>query len=201
MSRGDFRVVTASNGQEALHVARHELFRSIVAPLRHLTTASQAIAEGDLSARAPAQGRNEIAQLADAGQLYLHTAPLDLGPFLQEMVETHRIQAQERGVDLALETPSSFPLVEADRDRLAQMMGNPLSNALWYVPRGGYVTVRATVQGPVLPVPSGAERSEAEGQEVTVAVADDEPGVPPEGLPHLFERFWRGDRARRTYLG
>jgi hypothetical protein len=40
-------------------------------------------------------------RLADAGQLYLHTAPLDLGPFLREMVETHQIQAQERGVDWA----------------------------------------------------------------------------------------------------
>ena len=123
--------------------------------------------------------------LADAGQLYLHTAPLDLGPFLREMVETHQIQAQERGVDLALETPPSLPLVEADRDRLAQVMGNLLSNALRYVSEGGHVTVRA----------------EAQGREVIVAVADDGPGIPPEDLPHLFERFWRGDRARRRATG
>jgi signal transduction histidine kinase len=120
-------------------------------------------------------------------------APLDLVPFLQEMVETHRIQAQERGVDLALETPASLPLVEADRDRLAQVMGNLLSNALRYVPEGGHVTVRVEAQGPVL--------SGAEGQEVIVAVADDGPGIPPEDLPHLFERFWRGDRARRRATG
>jgi len=139
--------------------------------------------------------------LADAGQLYLHTAPLDLVPFLQEMVETHRIQAQERGVDLALETIASLPLVEADRDRLAQVMGNLLGNALRYVSEGGHVTVRAEAQGPVLPVPSGAEGSGAEGQEVIVAVTDDGPGIPPEDLPHLFERFWRGDRARRRATG
>jgi len=136
--------------------------------------------------------------LADAGQLYLHTAPLDLVPFLREMVETHQIQAQERGIDLALETPASLPLVEADRDRLAQVMGNLLSNALRYVSEGGHVTVRAEAQGPVL---SGAEGSGAEGREVIVAVADDGPGVPSEDLPHLFERFWRGDRARRRATG
>jgi len=139
--------------------------------------------------------------LADAGQLYLHTATLDLVPFLQEMVETHQIQAQEQGVDLALEMPASLPLVEADRDRLAQVMGNLLSNALRYVPEGGHVTVRAEAQGPVLPVPSGAEGNGAEGREVIVTVTDDGPGVPSEDLPHLFERFWRGDRARRRATG
>jgi len=254
------------------------LFRSIVAPLRRLTTASQAIAEGDLSARAPVQGQDEVAQLADAfnrmagslaraqearrnqtadvahelrtplailqgaleamldgvyptdrenllaalaqvqtlarlvedlrllaladaGQLRLHTAPLDLGTFLREIVEAHRLQARERGVNLALEVPSPLPLVEADRDRLAQVMGNLLGNALRYVPEGGNITVRVMGQEPVLPVPSGAEGSEAEGQKVIVSVTDDGPGVPPEDLPHLFERFWRGDRARRRATG
>jgi signal transduction histidine kinase len=238
------------------------LFRSIVAPLRHLTAASQAIAEGDLSARAPVQGRDEVAQLAgafnrmaenlaraeearqnqtadvahelrtpltivqgaleamldgvyptdrenllaalaqvrtlgrlvedlrllalaDAGQLRLDTAPLDLGVFLREVVEAHRLRAGEQGVNLALEMPPSLPPVQADRDRLAQVMGNLLSNALRYVPQGGHVAVQVTERG----------------SEVVVAVADDGPGVPPEDLPHLFERFWRGDRARRRIMG
>ncbi len=123
--------------------------------------------------------------LADAGQLRLHTSPLDLGPFLREMIETHRVRAQERGVGLALEMPSSLPLVGADRDRLAQVMGNLLNNALRYVPEEGHVTVHA----------------ETQGREVIVAVADDGPGVPTEDMPHLFERFWRGDRARRRATG
>ncbi len=238
------------------------LSRSIIAPLRRLTTASQAIAEGDLSARAPVQGRDEVTQLADAfnrmaeslaraeesrrnqtadvahelrtpltvlqgaleamldgvyptdrenllaaqaqvrtlarlvedlrllaladaGQLHLHAAPLDLGAFLQETVETHQLQAQERKVSLVLEVFPSLPLVQADRDRLAQVMGNLLGNALRYVPKGGHITVHAVDQG----------------QEVIVAVTDDGPGVPSEDLPHLFERFWRGDRARRQATG
>lgn len=238
------------------------LFRSIVAPLRRLTTASQSIAEGDLSAHAPVQGRDEVAQLADAfnrmteslaraekarrdqtadiahelrtpltvlqgsleamldgvypadreellaasaqvrtlarlvedlrllaladaGQLRLHTAPLGLEAFLREIVEAHRLQAQEQGVDLALETSSTLPLVLADRDRLAQVMGNLLGNALRYVPHGGHIAVRVAEQG----------------QEVVVAVADDGPGVSAEDLPHLFERFWRGDPGRRRATG
>lgn len=238
------------------------LFRSIVAPLRRLTTASQAIAEGDLSARSPVQGRDEVAQLADAfnqmaaslaraeearrnqtadvahelrtpltvlrgtleamldgvysadrenllaalaqvqtlarlvedlrllaladaGQLNLYTAPLDLEVFLRETVEAHRGQAQERKVELTLEIPSSLPLVLADRDRLAQVMGNLLGNALRYVPDGSHIAVQAAEQG----------------REVVVTVADDGPGVPPKDLPHLFERFWRGDPARRQATG
>lgn len=238
------------------------LFRSIIAPLRGLTAASQTIAEGDLSARAPVQGRDEIAQLADAfnqmagslsraeearqnqtadiahelrtpltviqgtleamldgvysadqenllaalaqtrtlarlvedlrllaladaGRLRLHTAPLDLAPFLRQIVEAHQPQALERGVSLTLETPPSLLLVEADRDRLAQVLGNLLGNALRYAPQGGHITARAMEQN----------------QEIVVAVADDGPGIPPEDLPHLFERFWRGGRARRRATG
>jgi len=238
------------------------LFRSIVAPLRRLTTASQAIAEGDLSARSPVQGRDEVAQLADAfnqmaaslaraedarrnqtadvahelrtpltvlrgtleamldgvysadrenllaalaqvqtlarlvedlrllaladaGQLNLHTAPLDLEAFLRKTVEAHRGQAQERKVELTLEIPSSLPHVLADRDRLAQVMGNLLGNALRYVPDGSHVAVQAAEQD----------------REVVVTVADDGPGVRAQDLPHLFERFWRGDPARRQATG
>jgi two-component system sensor histidine kinase BaeS len=238
------------------------LFRSIVAPLHRLTTASQAIAEGDLSTRAPVQGQDEVAQLAhafnemagslaraeearrnqtadvahelrtpltvvqgaieamldgvyptdrenllavrtqvqtltrlvedlrllalaDAGQLQLYTAPLDLVAFLPEIVKAHRPQCQERGVNLTLETPPTLPLIQADRDRLAQIMGNLLSNAFRYVSKGGHIIVRAADQG----------------QEVAISVADDGPGVPPEDLPHLFERFWRGDQARQRAIG
>jgi two-component system sensor histidine kinase BaeS len=238
------------------------LFRSIVAPLRRLTAASQAITAGDLTVRAPVQGQDEVAQLAyafnrmaeslahaeearqnqtadvahelrtpltvlrgaleamldgiyptdrdnllaalaqvqtltrlvedlrllalaDAGQLRLQTASLDLSAFLREIVEAHRLQAQEREVSLTLEMAPSLPIVQADRDRLAQVMGNLLGNALRYVSSGGHIRVHAVDRG----------------REVTVAVADDGPGIPSQDLPYLFERFWRGDRARRRATG
>jgi two-component system sensor histidine kinase BaeS len=238
------------------------LFRSIVAPLRRLTAASQAIAEGDLTVRAPVQGQDEVAQLAnafnqmagslaraeearrnqtadvahelrtpltilqgaieamldgvyptdrenllailtqaqtltrlvedlrllalaDAGQLELHASPLDLETFLSETVKAHRLQAQEQAVTLTLETPPTPPLVEADRDRLAQIVGNLLRNALQHIQQGGRITVRAAHRG----------------HEIAVSVTDDGPGIPPEDLPHLFERFWRGGQARRRATG
>jgi signal transduction histidine kinase len=238
------------------------LFLSITTPLRRLTAASQAIAAGDLSARAPVRGQDEVAQLAasfnqmaeslaqaedarqnqtadiahelrtpltvlqgtleamldgvyptdrenlraaltqtrtlarlvddlrllalaDAGQLHLQKTSLDLGGFLQRVVEAHRPQAQEQKIALALDAPSVLPSILADPDRLAQVMGNLLSNALRYTPEGGQIIVRAMDR-------------EAK---VLVAVADDGPGVRAEDLPHLFDRFWRGDPARRQVTG
>jgi len=123
--------------------------------------------------------------LADAGQLHLQKSLLDLRAILQEIAEAHQPQACDQKVSLAFEAPSALPPILADRDRLAQVMGNLLSNALRYVPEGGHITVQVLDRG----------------AEVLVAVADDGPGVPTEDLDHLFDRFWRGDPARRQATG
>ncbi|MDW7991091.1 MAG: ATP-binding protein [Anaerolineae bacterium] len=122
---------------------------------------------------------------ADAGELTLNRTVLDLGAFLEEVVEAHRLQAQERQITLALERPSALPLVLADRDRLAQVMGNLLANALRYTPPGGRIAVQVVPRG----------------REVAVSVADNGPGVPASDLPHLFERFWRRDSSRQRATG
>ena len=238
------------------------LFHSITAPLHKLTSATEAVAQGDLSARAPVRGQDEIAQLAssfnqmaesldraeearrsqtadiahelrtpltviqgtleamldgvyptdqdnlraalghtrtlsrlvedlrilalaDAGRLELHRTPLDTTAFLHKMVESHRLQAKEKNIKLTSYVPPALPLVSADRDRLAQVMGNLLSNTFQYVPEGSQVMVQAQ-----------------EGdQAIVVSVIDDGPGVPPEDLPHLFRRFWRADPARQRKTG
>lgn len=238
------------------------LFHSITAPLRELTVASEAVARGDLSARADVRGQDEVAQLADAfnsmaesldrmetarrnqtadiahelrtpltvlqgtleamldgvyptdeenlraaliqtrtlsrviddlrilaladaGKLHLEKDAVDLGSFLKGVVEAYQPQAKGQGIALALETPSGLPTVQADYDRLAQVMGNLLSNSLQYVPEGGQVRVEA----------------DRKDRKVVVAVKDDGPGVLAEDLPRLFERFWRADRARRQATG
>jgi two-component system sensor histidine kinase BaeS len=74
--------------------------------------------------------------------------------------------------------------VRMDAARMAQVLGNLLDNALRHTPEGGRVDVRV---------------ARGEGG-VVVSVSDTGPGVPPDQLPRLFERFWRGDpsRSRRT---
>ncbi|HPX38698.1 MAG TPA: HAMP domain-containing sensor histidine kinase [Mycobacterium sp.] len=81
---------------------------------------------------------------------------------------------------VALATRAHGGRLWADRQRLTQVLGNLLDNALRHTPAGGHVTLTATLAGP----------------EVMFTVADDGEGIAPEHLPHLFERFYRADYAR-----
>jgi signal transduction histidine kinase len=126
-----------------------------------------------------------VLALADAGKLRLEEQALDLGAFLSEVVEAYQPQAIEQGITLVLEAVPSLPAVAVDRDRLAQVMGNLLSNSLRYLASGGHINVAAR---------GGTT-------EVVVSVIDDGPGVPSAELDRLFERFWRADPARQRATG
>ena len=128
--------------------------------------------------------------LAETGQFPLEKRPLDVGDLLRDAQVNFGPQAADRGVTLALDLPTELPRVMADWRRVAQILGNLLTNALRHTPEGGCVTL-------------AAEPSEGA---VTVTVADTGAGIPPDDLPYVFERFWRGDKARmrasgRTGLG
>jgi signal transduction histidine kinase len=83
-------------------------------------------------------------------------------------------------VDLTARLPDDLPTVQADADRVAQILRNLLVNAVRYTPAGGSVTVSAASAGGL----------------VQIDVTDTGEGIAPEDLPHVFERFWRVDRAR-----
>jgi len=118
--------------------------------------------------------------LAEAGQLALEKRPLDVGDLLRDAQVNFGPQADDRGVTLALDLPEALPQVMADWRRISQVLGNLLTNALRHTPPGGRVTLSARAIG-------GA---------VEVTVADTGAGIPPEDLPYIFERFWRGDKSR-----
>ena len=122
--------------------------------------------------------------LADAGRLALAPVLTDVGEWAAGVVAGFRSVAADRGITLDLKTADGLPSVRMDPERMAQVLGNLLDNGLRHTPAGGRVAVNV------------AHRD----GEVTVTVTDTGPGVPPEHLPHLFERFWRGDpsRSRRT---
>lgn len=123
--------------------------------------------------------------LADAGELQIHPAPLELAAFLEQEVASYQLQAQEQQLALTLSAPATLPTIQADRDRLAQVLGNLLSNAFRHLSPGGEVMVRA----------------EEQPDAVLISVSDTGPGIPEEDLPYLFDRFWRGDRARNQATG
>jgi signal transduction histidine kinase len=88
--------------------------------------------------------------------------------------------AAQAGITLAVDVPSTLPRVQADEDRLIQVLTNLLDNAFKFTPRGG----RVSVQG-----------GENEGG-VWVAVADTGAGIAPDELPHIFQQFYSGDESR-----
>ena len=118
--------------------------------------------------------------LADAGQLRLSLQPTDVGAVLGAMVENLGLAAEGRGVALDTRVPDELVQVQADPDRLAQVLGNLLVNALHHTPPGGEITVTARQVD----------------NSVQISVADTGEGIAPQDLPHVFERFWRADPAR-----
>ena len=118
--------------------------------------------------------------LADAGELRLNLQATDAGRVVQAAAESLSPAAQAQGVTLTAEVRGSLPQIQADPDRLAQVLRNLLVNAFRHTPTGGSVTLTAS----------------ATADEVEFAVSDTGEGIAAEALPHIFERLWRADRSR-----
>ncbi len=112
----------------------------------------------------------------------LRLEPVDLGAVLRDVTSDLRVVAPGR--EVTLEAPDSLA-VTADRDRVTQALVGLTSNAVRHTPDGTPVALR------VLTRPGW----------VRVEVADAGPGIPPEHLPHLVERFYRVDRSRSSGSG
>ena len=120
----------------------------------------------------------------DAGEACIEKVPLDLGELVSSTADQMRLLAEEKSVSLRCDV-SQDVWIEGDKARLKQVIVNLTDNAIKYTPAGGQVTiaVRATEAGALL------------------AVADTGVGISAEALPHVFERFYRTDKARSRDSG
>lgn len=129
-----------------------------------------------------------LLSLVEAGQLKLERTPTDMGALIESAVDHARPQAEANGIELNIEIAANLPSVNADADRIRQVIGNLLSNALRHTLSGGRVTVRAT---------TGAN----DHSSIRVEVIDTGSGIAPEDLPHVFDRFYRADKSRSRSSG
>jgi signal transduction histidine kinase len=127
---------------------------------------------------------HELAQ-AEAKQLPLDFQEIDLGKLVTDTADTFRPGAEAKEVDLQTSLAGDLPLVEIDAARLRQVLQNLLANALRHTPEGGTITVGA----------------ETDTEIVKLTVADTGEGIPPDHLPHIFDRFYRTDPARTRDKG
>lgn len=123
--------------------------------------------------------------LSETGALPLQARPVAPAELLARTVTAHTPAAQQKGVTLAIHANGDLPDVHADPDRIAQVLDNLVQNGLRYTPAGGAITLSA----------------EQNDDHVLLTVADSGPGIAPEDLPYVFQRFYRADKARQRQEG
>jgi signal transduction histidine kinase len=238
------------------------LARTLTRPIREITTATRAVADGDLDQKVPVRSKDELGELAtsfnlmstklaqsinlrrqmtadiahelrtpisvilghteamydgvlppseetfdiirdetlrlermvddlrtlsraDAGELALTYDLVSVQELVDQAIKAYRPQARKKDIELSVEASSDLPELNIDPDRMAQVLSNLLSNALRYTPEGGDITVstKQTVG------------------EVEIRVHDSGPGIDPEDLPYIFDRFYRTDKSRQRESG
>jgi two-component system sensor histidine kinase BaeS len=123
--------------------------------------------------------------LAESGALQLKKEPTDFLPFLRDVTSVFQSQATSAGVTITVNAVGNLPLLEIDPSRMRQVLANLLANDLRYSPASG--TIRLTC--------------EIDGKNILLAIQDDGPGIPPDDLQHVFERFYKSTDSGGMGLG
>ena len=118
--------------------------------------------------------------LAEAGQISLERQPIAPGELIQRVIDSFMPLVLDAGIDLKADIDSDLPTIRIDVDRIRQVLGNVLANALRHTPTDGTIAVRVGQQA----------------DQVRFEISNTGSSLSPEVLEQLFEPFWRADEAR-----
>jgi signal transduction histidine kinase len=130
--------------------------------------------------------------LAESGQLKLDLVLVDIISLTRRKISQFEVNAQQKKIQLKMESPSSLPETRIDPRRIEQVIGNLLSNAIRHTPEGGQITL-------ALKLDQAAAKTEKD--KLLISVSDTGEGIPAEHLPHIFERFYRVETSRSRSEG
>jgi signal transduction histidine kinase len=123
--------------------------------------------------------------LVEAGKMELDLVPVDAAETVRSVAARFEHEVAEGGTAIEVRVPLMLPRIRADQNRIDQVLGNLVRNALTHLPPGGLIRLEASTY------PGG----------VLFSVSDNGPGISPEELPYIFERFYRADRSRARVTG
>ncbi len=172
-----------------------DIAHDLRSPLSVLSGYAEALSDGKLSGNPEIytilhQETNHLSRLvedlrllslADTGELPLIKQPIAPQALLERTVARHAVTAEQHGITLHVVALPDLPEVNVDVERISQVLDNLILNAFRYTPAGGEVEL------------SG---NSAAGK-VQLQIRDSGTGILPEDLPHIYDRFYRGDKARR----
>lgn len=127
----------------------------------------------------------EMISKIESNQLELEFTRWDIVEHIQELFDILEMKAKKRSVSLSINNQSTNNFVEADRDKISQVLINLIENSIKYGNEGGHTKVRLFEMG----------------ENLLIEIADDGAGIPAEHLPRLFERFYRVDKSRSRSAG
>ena len=126
--------------------------------------------------------------------------PMDLPSAMEQTLRNYRLNAEERGVELALDVPEAVPRIRGNWDLLLQVFDNLVGNAVKFTPAGGLVMLRAYPWPDICPIAAAADASSPLPR-LRVEISDTGCGIDQEDLRRVFERFFRVENAVHTERG
>lgn len=126
---------------------------------------------------------SNLLALAQYGEAKLERRPSDIKAIIKRAVSQANINVEAKGMKIVQEVEGAKVLVHTDS--ATQMLGIILDNAQKYGPSGGTITIKGM----------------KDGQQYVLSIKDEGPGIDPEDLPHIFDRLYRGDKARSSKVG